>query len=99
VESVKRQRTNSKSPSPAAEKPDANTLDESDDELGLRNGSTKRSRNAVRTQRERAEREERREEQERKRAEAASKRKGRAERRRADGNSYYACLNCFIVDH
>ncbi|KAI1812181.1 hypothetical protein GGS20DRAFT_43728 [Poronia punctata] len=84
VESVKRQRTNSKSPSPVPEKPSSTTLDESDDELGLRNGSSKRSRNAVRTQRERAEREERREEQERKRAEAASKRKGRAERRRAD---------------
>ncbi|KAF2969082.1 hypothetical protein GQX73_g4462 [Xylaria multiplex] len=86
VENIKRQRTNSKSPSPAPEKPNANAhaLDESDDELALRNGHSKKSRNAVRNQRERAEREERREEQERKRAEAASKRKGRAERRRAD---------------
>ncbi|KAI0097193.1 hypothetical protein GGR51DRAFT_484299 [Nemania sp. FL0031] len=84
VENVKRQRTTSKSPSPAPEKPNAGTLDESDDELALRNGHSKKSRNAVRNQRERAEREERREEQERKRAEAASKRKGRAERRRAD---------------
>ncbi|KAI1420221.1 hypothetical protein F5Y12DRAFT_774005 [Xylaria sp. FL1777] len=84
VENVKRQRTNSKSPSPAPEKASTNVLDESDDDLGLRNGHTKKSRNAVRNQRERAEREERREEQERKRAEAASKRKGRAERRRAD---------------
>ncbi|KAJ3552744.1 hypothetical protein NPX13_g11043 [Xylaria arbuscula] len=84
VDNVKRQRTNSKSPSPAPEKLDTTILDESDDELGLRNGHSKKSRNAVRNQRERAEREERREEQERKRAEAASKRKGRAERRRAD---------------
>ncbi|KAI1323964.1 hypothetical protein F5Y16DRAFT_382403 [Xylariaceae sp. FL0255] len=83
TESVKRQRTNSKSPSPTAENPDAAVLDESDDETALRNDS-KRSRNALRNQRERTEREERREEQERKRAEAASKRKGRAERRRAD---------------
>ncbi|KAI1825880.1 hypothetical protein F4861DRAFT_155467 [Xylaria intraflava] len=85
VENVKRQRTNSKSPPPTSEKPHTNALDESDEELALRNGSSKKSRNAVRNQRERAEREERREEQERKRAEAASKRKGRAERRRADG--------------
>ncbi|KAI1124022.1 hypothetical protein F5Y10DRAFT_250517 [Nemania abortiva] len=84
IENVKRQRTTSKSPSPAPEKPSASTLDESDDEVALRNGHSKKSRNAVRNQRERAEREERREEQERKRAEAASKRKGRAERRRAD---------------
>ncbi|KAI0509568.1 hypothetical protein F5B22DRAFT_316304 [Xylaria bambusicola] len=84
ADNVKRQRTNSKSPSPAPEKPDATVLDESDDELALRNGHSKKSRNTVRNQRERAEREERREEQERKRAEAASKRKGRAERRRAD---------------
>ncbi|GAW19625.1 hypothetical protein ANO14919_091130 [Xylariales sp. No.14919] len=84
VENVKRQRTNSKSPSPSPEKLNTNTLDDSDDELALRNGHSKKSRNAVRNQRERAEREERREEQERKRAEAASKRKGRAERRRAD---------------
>ncbi|KAI0426745.1 hypothetical protein F5Y09DRAFT_51557 [Xylaria sp. FL1042] len=82
---VKRQRTNSKSPSPIPEKPNnASVLDESDDDLALRNGHPKKQRNAVRNQRERAEREERREEQERKRAEAASKRKGRAERRRAD---------------
>ncbi|KAJ2979702.1 hypothetical protein NUW58_g7136 [Xylaria curta] len=84
IENVKRQRTNSKSPTPAPEKPTTNVLDESDEELALRNGHSKKSRNAVRSQRERAEREERREEQERKRAEAASKRKGRAERRRAD---------------
>lgn len=88
---MKRQRTTSKSPSLAPEKPSTATLDESDDESGLRNGQSKKSRNAVRNQRERAEREERREEQERKRAEAASKRKGRAERRRADGK--------FMSDH
>ncbi|KAI0399405.1 hypothetical protein F4802DRAFT_612207 [Xylaria palmicola] len=84
LNNVKRQRTNSRSPSPVPEKSNTNAPDESDDELALRNGNTKKSRNAVRNQRERAEREERREEQERKRAEAASKRKGRAERRRAD---------------
>ncbi|KAI1080467.1 hypothetical protein F5B20DRAFT_580133 [Whalleya microplaca] len=84
VESVKRQRTTSKSPSPPAERPDSLPLEESEDESTIRNGSSKRSRNAARNQREKAERDERREEQERKRAEAASKRKGRAERRRAD---------------
>ncbi|KAI5925854.1 hypothetical protein F4810DRAFT_708367 [Camillea tinctor] len=83
-ESIKRQRTNSKSPSPVVEKPQSINQDESDDESTLRNGSSKKSRNAARNQREKAERDERREEQERKRAEAASKRKGRAERRRAD---------------
>ncbi|KAI1488947.1 hypothetical protein F5X96DRAFT_43644 [Biscogniauxia mediterranea] len=83
-ESIKRQRTNSKSPSPVVEKPQSVNQDESEDESALRNGSSKKSRNAARNQREKAERDERREEQERKRAEAASKRKGRAERRRAD---------------
>jgi hypothetical protein len=67
------------------EKLNIGIMDESDEELTPRNGHSKKSRNAVRNQRERAEREERRSEQERKRAEAASKRKGRAERRRADG--------------
>ncbi|KAI6083732.1 hypothetical protein F4821DRAFT_183345 [Hypoxylon rubiginosum] len=84
VEPVKRQRTNSKSPSPKVEKPQSPPPDESEDESTLRNGTSKRSRNAARNQREKAERDERREEQERKRAEAANKRKGRAERRRAD---------------
>ncbi|KAI1504924.1 hypothetical protein F5X99DRAFT_331334 [Biscogniauxia marginata] len=83
-ENIKRQRTNSKSPSPVIEKPQSINQDESEDESALRNGSSKKSRNAARNQREKAERDERREEQERKRAEAASKRKGRAERRRAD---------------
>jgi hypothetical protein len=82
----KRQKTNSRSPSPSGDQVPMASGDESDDELGLRNGfSKKSSRNAARSQRERAERDERREEQERKRAEAASKRKGRAERRRVDG--------------
>ncbi|KAI1261606.1 hypothetical protein F5Y18DRAFT_195285 [Xylariaceae sp. FL1019] len=83
-ENVKRQRTNSKSPSPALEDPNSAIVDDSDDDSTIRNGSSKKLRNTVRNQRERAERDERREEQERKRAEAASKRKGRAERRRAD---------------
>ncbi|KAI1779161.1 hypothetical protein F4818DRAFT_437952 [Hypoxylon cercidicola] len=84
VEAVKRQRTNSKSPSPKVEKPQSPPPEESEDESTLRNGTSKKSRNAARNQREKAERDERREEQERKRAEAANKRKGRAERRRAD---------------
>lgn len=84
VEGIKRQRTNSKSPSPKIERPQSVPPEESDDESAVRNGSSKKSRNAARNQRERAERDERREEQERKRAEAANKRKGRAERRRAD---------------
>ncbi|KAI1206672.1 uncharacterized protein F4807DRAFT_463360 [Annulohypoxylon truncatum] len=84
VESIKRQRTNSKSPSPKTERPQSLPPDESEDESAIRNGSSKKSRNAARNQREKAERDERREEQERKRAEAANKRKGRAERRRAD---------------
>ncbi|KAI2619627.1 hypothetical protein GGR54DRAFT_121067 [Hypoxylon sp. NC1633] len=84
VEAVKRQRTNSKSPTPNIERPQSAPPEESDDELAMRNGTSKKSRNAARNQREKAERDERREEQERKRAEAANKRKGRAERRRAD---------------
>lgn len=84
VEAIKRQRTNSKSPSPKVERLQSAPPEESEDESIMRNGSSKRSRNAVRNQREKAERDERREEQERKRAEAANKRKGRAERRRAD---------------
>ncbi|KAK7914458.1 PHD-finger domain-containing protein [Apiospora marii] len=83
---IKRQRTNSKSPSPSADQPPMESREESEDESSTRNGvSKKSSRNNVRNQREKTEREERREEQERKRVEAANKRKGRAERRRADG--------------
>ncbi|KAI1854270.1 hypothetical protein JX266_001411 [Neoarthrinium moseri] len=83
---IKRQRTTSKSPSPGDQALSA-SQEESEDESGLRNGTSKKSsRHVVRSQREKAERDERREEQERKRAEAANKRKGRAERRRADGN-------------
>ncbi|KAK8122137.1 CTI6 Cyc8-Tup1 interacting [Apiospora sp. TS-2023a] len=82
---IKRQRTNSKSPSPSADQAPMESREESEDESGSRNGvSKKSSRNNVRNQREKTEREERREEQERKRVEAANKRKGRAERRRAD---------------
>ncbi|OTA82004.1 hypothetical protein M434DRAFT_401169 [Hypoxylon sp. CO27-5] len=84
VEGIKRQRTNSKSPSPKTERPQSPPPEESEDESTLRNGLSKKSRNAARNQREKAERDERREEQERKRADAANKRKGRAERRRAD---------------
>ncbi|KAK9776304.1 putative Zinc finger PHD-type domain-containing protein [Seiridium cardinale] len=81
---IKRQRTNSKSPSP--EEVPLASREESEDESATRNGIFKKSsRNTVRSQREKTEREERREEQERKRAEAANKRKGRAERRRAEG--------------
>lgn len=80
---IKRQRTNSKSPSP--DDVAIASREESEDESNPRNGALKKSsRNAARTQREKTEREERREEVERKRAEAANKRKGRAERRRAD---------------
>ncbi|KAK8075055.1 hypothetical protein PG997_009718 [Apiospora hydei] len=82
---IKRQRTNSKSPSPPADQAPMESREESEDESSTRNGvSKKSSRNNVRNQRERTERDERREEQERKRVEAANKRKGRAERRRAD---------------
>ncbi|KAI1343171.1 hypothetical protein F5Y15DRAFT_225971 [Xylariaceae sp. FL0016] len=83
-ESIKRQRTNSRSPSPLLDKSHNVDVDESDEEAMTRNGVHRKSRNAARNQREKTERDERREEQERKRAEAASKRKGRAERRRAD---------------
>ncbi|KAK7984068.1 hypothetical protein PG989_011470 [Apiospora arundinis] len=82
---IKRQRTNSKSPSPSADQAPIESREESEDESSTRNGvSKKSSRNNVRNQREKTERDERREEQERKRVEAANKRKGRAERRRAD---------------
>ena len=84
---MKRQRTSSRSISPAPElepesQPPAN--DDSDDELNTRNGS-KKARNG-RTQRDLREKEEK-EEKERVRQEAANKRKGRAERRRAEGNT------------
>lgn len=83
---LKRQRTNSKSPSPGDEL--IASQGESDDDSASRNGlSKKSSRHTARNQREKTERDERREEQERKRLEAANKRKGRAERRRADGNT------------
>ncbi|KAK8061375.1 Histone deacetylase complex subunit CTI6 [Apiospora phragmitis] len=83
---IKRQRTNSKSPSPSADQAPMESREESEDESSTRNGVLKKSsRNNVRSQREKTERDERREEQERKRVEAANKRKGRAERRRADG--------------
>ncbi|KAH8171761.1 PHD-finger domain-containing protein [Sarocladium implicatum] len=75
---VKRQRTSSRSVSPAAEGGEVAAHDDSEDESSARNGN-KKTRNS-RPQRDRTEREER----ERQRQEAADKRKGRAERRRAD---------------
>ncbi|UNI24126.1 Histone deacetylase complex subunit [Purpureocillium takamizusanense] len=76
---AKRQRTGSRSVSPAAaELPDANGGDASDDDSSARNGA-KKSRN-VRSQREKSEKEDK----EQQRQEAANKRKGRAERRRAE---------------
>jgi len=83
IENVKRQRTDSRSASPAAY--EGTTGDQDDSEDDIMPGGHKKSRNALRSLRERAERDERREEQERKRAEAASKRNGRATRRRGDG--------------
>jgi len=82
IENVKRQRTDSRSASPAAD--EGTTGDQDDSEDDIMPGGHKKSRNALRSLRERAERDERREEQERKRAEAASKRNGRATRRRGD---------------
>ncbi|KAJ0123051.1 PHD-finger domain-containing protein [Diaporthe amygdali] len=81
----KRQRTKSKSPSPAEddnEQPDA--LEDSE-EAANRSGS-KKSRNLV-TRNQGQHKEKEREERERQRAEAAKKRSGRAERRRADGST------------
>ncbi|UNI24127.1 Histone deacetylase complex subunit, variant 2 [Purpureocillium takamizusanense] len=80
---AKRQRTGSRSVSPAAaELPDANGGDASDDDSSARNGA-KKSRN-VRSQREKSEKEDK----EQQRQEAANKRKGRAERRRAEGRVF-----------
>ncbi|CAK7209022.1 Histone deacetylase complex subunit [Sporothrix bragantina] len=83
ADSLKRQRTSSRSVSPLPDK--TNLADDSDDAMATRNGSSKKaSRSAAlarsQAQRERAEKEEK----ERIRAEAASKRNGRAERRRVD---------------
>ncbi|CAH0039199.1 unnamed protein product [Clonostachys solani] len=79
--SVKRQRTGSKSESPIPEPAEEPTIEPSDDEGQLRNG-TKKPR-VVRNQKERSDKDEK----ERQRLEAASKRKGRAERRRAEGKN------------
>lgn len=82
----KRQRTKSKSPSPAednSEHPDA--LEDSEEAQNSRGGS-KKSRNPV-TRNQGQHKEKEREERERQRAEAAKKRSGRAERRRADGST------------
>ncbi|KAL2276740.1 hypothetical protein FJTKL_00516 [Diaporthe vaccinii] len=82
-ETGKRQRTKSKSPSPAEdnnEQPDA--LEDSEEALNNRSGS-KKPRNLV-TRNQGQHKEKEREERERQRAEAAKKRSGRAERRRAD---------------
>ncbi|EPE08015.1 phd-finger domain-containing protein [Ophiostoma piceae UAMH 11346] len=83
ADALKRQRTSSRSLSPAPDMSPA--ADDSDDAVATRNRSSqKASRNAAATRtqhhRERTEREEK----ERQRAEAANKRNGRAERRRAD---------------
>ncbi|KAK4225113.1 putative histone deacetylase complex subunit cti6 [Podospora fimiseda] len=80
-DSMKRQRTSSRSVSPSIDK----AADDSDDACitirSLPPKTKSRSATAARNQREKFEREEK----ERLRAEAANKRKGRAERRRADG--------------
>ncbi|KAJ3498871.1 hypothetical protein NLG97_g785 [Lecanicillium saksenae] len=73
-DSVKRQRTTSRSASPVAEAPVEPSRDESDDEASTRNG-TKKSR-SQRPAKETSEKDER----ERQRQEAANKRKNRAER-------------------
>lgn len=85
IENVKRQRTDSRSASPVVD--EGTTGDQDDSEDDIMPGGHKKSRNALRSLRERVERDERREEQERKRAEAASKRNGRATRRRGDGKT------------
>lgn len=82
----KRQRTKSKSPSPAEdnnEQPDA--LEDSEEASNNRSGSKKSRTLVTRNQGQHKEKE--REERERQRAEAAKKRSGRAERRRADGST------------
>lgn len=76
--SVKRQRTTSRSASPATEATGAQGPDDSDDDTS-RNGAKKnRSQRTVKDKGEM-------DEKERQRQEAASKRKNRAERRRAEG--------------
>ncbi|CAK7273234.1 Histone deacetylase complex subunit [Sporothrix epigloea] len=82
-DSLKRQRTSSRSVSPPPDK--SNMADDSDDAMAMRNGSSRKaSRSAAlarsQAQRDRAEKEEK----DRQRAEAASKRNGRAERRRIE---------------
>lgn len=77
-EATKRQRTGSRSPSPA----DESAIQDDSDEAPVRNGSNKNKPRiaVVRNQREKTEKEER----EKQKAEAANKRKSRAERRRAE---------------
>lgn len=77
--SVKRQRTNSMSPSPPTELVEIQSYNESDEEVNTRNGA-KKARNS-KNQRTKTEKEDK----ERQRQEAADKRKGRAERRRGEG--------------
>lgn len=77
--SVKRQRTNSMSPSPPTELVEVQSYNESDEEVNTRNGA-KKARNS-KNQRTKTEKEDK----ERQRQEAADKRKGRAERRRGEG--------------
>ncbi|KAL8350823.1 hypothetical protein RB598_005879 [Gaeumannomyces tritici] len=78
-EATKRQRTSSRSPSPA----DESAIQDDSDEAPVRNGSNKNKTRiaVVRNQREKTEKEER----EKQKVEAANKRKSRAERRRAEG--------------
>jgi hypothetical protein len=76
---VKRQRTSSRSVSPAAQGGEVVAQDDSEDESTTRNGN-KKTRNG-RSLRDKTDKEER----DRQRQEAADKRKGRAERRRAEG--------------
>ncbi|KAF5638693.1 CTI6 Cyc8-Tup1 interacting [Fusarium sp. NRRL 52700] len=76
--SVKRQRTNSMSPSPPTELVEVQSYNESDEEVNTRNGA-KKARNS-KSQRTKTEKEDK----ERQRQEAADKRKGRAERRRGE---------------
>ncbi|KAJ2897544.1 putative histone deacetylase complex subunit cti6 [Zalerion maritima] len=91
-DAIKRQRTDSRSLSPALDKvPSANREDSADTATARNGASVKKGRTTVsRSQREKSEREER----EKHKAEAAKKRNFRAERRRAEGLSlpFYTVL-------
>lgn len=84
---MKRQRTNSKSPTPAEEDNEQAIVAEDSEEASSNRALPKKSRVPnTRTQGHQKEKSER-DERERQRAEAAKKRSGRAERRRADGST------------